>query len=315
MDIEAARSADENAGLRRQLTSARRQLGHTVAALERARHAPRLPPQTIPSHRKRRPRDKVRVILGDTHGAKIHWPSARVALADIKALDPDEVILLGDHVDCGGFLAQHHVMGYVAETLTSYEEDIAQANSFLDALQEVAPRAKIDYLEGNHERRVETWAVTETMRHPKDADMLRKAFAPEFLLHLAKRGITYYKVSGFYDGLPVPGFIKRGKNYFTHGFSTSKHAADVVLAAVSGNVTFGHIHRHLAILGRRINSGVIGAWCPGCLCEDQPLWQHGKPTDWTRGIAVELVAPSLSFLHVNVPIIGAESQLASMFKL
>jgi hypothetical protein len=30
------------------------------------------------------------------------------------AIDPDEIIMLGDHLDCGGFLAQNQVLGFVA---------------------------------------------------------------------------------------------------------------------------------------------------------------------------------------------------------
>jgi hypothetical protein len=54
-----------------------------------------------------------------------------------------------------------------------------------------APKARIDYIEGNHERRVETWCVTQSLRNSKDAEFLRRAFAPEFLLNLKERGIPY----------------------------------------------------------------------------------------------------------------------------
>jgi len=93
----------------------------------------------------------VRVIIPDTHGAKADKAALASLLSDIKAINPQEVILMGDHVDCGGHLALHHVMGYVAETAYSYEDDIAAANSFLDSLRLAAPSAKIEYLEGNHE--------------------------------------------------------------------------------------------------------------------------------------------------------------------
>jgi len=258
--------------------------------------------------------EKLRVIFGDTHGSMIDRKSANSFLADVKILNPDEIIMLGDHVDCGGFLAQHHVMGYVAQTDYSYEEDIKCANEFLDALQKVAPNASIDYIEGNHERRVETWCVTQTLRHAKDAEHLRRAFAPEYMLKLKERGINYYRQSEFYDDCRVPGMIKRGKCFFWHGVSTAKHAGSANLTQISGNVVFGHVHRIQAEVSRPVATGEIAAWCPGCLCNMQPLWQHTNPTSWTQGFAIQTVAKDGTFLHQNVQIIDHKSLLGSLME-
>jgi hypothetical protein len=118
--------------------------------------------------------------------------------------------MLGDHVDCGGFLAQHHTLGYVAQTDYCYEDDIAAANTFLDAIQRRA-RGR-DSLHRGQPRAPRGNLV----RHPnpaafsKDCEMLRRAFAPEFLLHLKARGIRYYRQSEHYHGLIVPGRIRLG---------------------------------------------------------------------------------------------------------
>ena len=265
----------------------------------------------------RRPKikgDVVRVCIPDTHGAKVDKKAIAAVLADIKALAPQEIILLGDHVDCGGFLAQHHPMGYVAETAYSYEEDIAAANAFLDALRKAAPSAKIEYLEGNHEDRVEGWCITQTLRHKKDAEFLRRAFAPEFLLKLKEREIPYYRRSAFHDGLSVPGVIKRGKCYYLHGFTTARHAVAATQIKTVGNVVSAHTHRAQSDSVRRISTGVVGSWNPGCLCELQPLWQHGNPTDWTLGYAVQLITHTETFLHLNVPVVEGNSLLTALFK-
>lgn len=182
------------------------QLDATVAALARARKVK--PVKFAPAPARKLAGDRLRVIIPDTHGAHADSDAIAALLADVKALHPDEIILLGDHVDCGGFLAQHLTLGYVAETSYSYEDDIAAANSFLNALQAAAPAASIDYLEGNHERRVETWCVTQTLRHNRDSEMLRRALAPEFLLDLSGRGIRYHRLSECHDDLNVPGVIK-----------------------------------------------------------------------------------------------------------
>lgn len=291
------------------------ELKHTRDTLERVK---KTKPVRVPAPRDPNPRmagDIVRVCIPDTHGAKINKPALAALLSDLKALDPHEIILLGDHVDCGGFLALHHVLGYVAETSYSYEEDVAHANAFLDAIQVAAPRAKIEYLEGNHERRVETWAVTQTLRHSRDSEGLRRLYAPEFRLNLAARGINYYRESEYYDGLPAPGIIKRGKCFFMHGISTAKDAVGATLAKIGGNIVFGHTHRADSKLIRMTGVGVIGGWNPGCMCELQPLWQHTRPTDWTTGYGVQLVSASGTFLHLNIPIVDGESNFSSLFTL
>lgn len=277
----------------------------TIARMHRARAAR----VKASKPRSRTRRDTVRVTFGDLHGCKLSPAAAAAMLGDIHELNPHEIIIGGDLVDCGGFLAQHHTLGYVAETDYSYEDDIATANGFLDNLAEAAPRARIEYLEGNHENRVERWIITETLRHVKDARYLKELTAPATLLHLQKRGIPYYARNEIHDDCRQPGFIRRGKCFFVHELSSSANAANDALRKVAGNVVFFHTHRADSAIGFRPGIGDIGAWNPGCLCEPRPMWQHTRPNDWTHGYAVQLVAPSGKFLHINVPIVQGESLL------
>lgn len=311
--LAAARSEHSTRELKRENTALRKQLSQTVAALSRASAVK--PIRYAAARRRTALRgDVVRLLIPDTHGARVNPAALAAVLADIKSIAPHEIILLGDHVDCGGFLAQHHTIGYVAEADYTYEEDLAHAAALLDSLAAAAPAARIDYIEGNHERRVEKWCVTETLSNRRDAEMLRKAFAPEFLLHLEQRDIRYYRQGEFYDGLPVPGVIRRGKCYYTHGFTTARQAAANAQVKTAGNIVFGHTHRAQSDITRRLGVGIVGAWNPGCLCELQPLWNHTSPTEWTHGYAVQLAAPSGEFLHLNVPIIDGKSLLTSLFK-
>jgi predicted phosphodiesterase len=275
----------------------------------RARHVPAARKLNPASTAKRQRGDILRVIIGDSHGAKANHAALEAMLADVKSLAPDEIILLGDHVDCGGFLAQHHTLGYVAETPYTYESDIAAANELLDRLQSLAPSAKIEYIEGNHERRVETWAVTQTLRHRQDSEFLRRAFSPEFLLQLAARGIPYYRQGEYYDDLPLPGTIRRGKCFFTHGSITSVNAARGMVLKLGGNIIFGHIHRDMRAVIRTVNSGSIVGQSFGCLCELQPLWQHTNPTDWVSGYGIQFISATGNFLSIPIPIVDGQSLL------
>ena len=292
---------ETNKAYQRQINDLEKELETVKVQLDRAQttRAVRLPKAKAPTRRSRG--DIVRVCIPDTHGAKVDKAALAAVMSDVKALAPHEVILLGDHVDCGGFLAQHHTMGYVAETTYSYEDDIDAANAMLNQLAEVAPGAKMEYLAGNHEDRIERWAVTETLRNSKDAEGLRRLYSPEFRLKLAERGIPYRRTSEFYDGLSVPGVIKRGKCYFFHGITTAKHAVAVTQSRIGGNCVSAHTHRAQSDITRTVGAGVIGSWNPGCLCYDagtEVLTDRGfvmfpelLPTDrvaefdpWTRSI-------------------------------
>lgn len=299
----------------KEIAALRLQLEHATAQIERMEKSKRAKIILATPQRKRDSGDTVRVIIPDTHGLKASAACLSALLSDIKAINPQEIIMTGDHVDCGGHLALHHVMGYVADTIYSYEDDLTAANAFLNSLRSVAPSAKIEYLEGNHERRVEAWCVTMTQRHGRDAEGLRRLYAPEYRLNLKERDITYFRNSVCYDGLQVPGIIKRGKCFFFHGFNISKHATSATVEKIAGNCVFGDTHRVQSDVVVKVGVGVIGAWNPGCLCERQPLWQHTNPTEWTHGYGLQLVTQDESFLHLNIPIIEGKSLFGALVKL
>lgn len=299
--------------LRAQLSAERRKstaLSTQLAAIQSARAPKPLAPAVTKFGA-----EFVRVIIPDSHGSQIDRAAASAFLADLKGLAPREIVMLGDHTEAGGFLAAHHVLGYLSQTEYTYAEDIAAANEFLNAIAKAAPEAGTHYIEGNHERRIETWAVTQSLRNSKDAEMLRRAFAPEYLLHLEQRGIRYYRQGEQYHGLRIQGTIRLGKCFFWHGVSTARHAAGVNVRQFSGNVVYGHTHRAQSDMVRPVATGEIGAWNPGCLCVRQPLWCHTRPTDWTHGYAVQIVSKSTgNFLHINVPIANGKSLLMPLMQ-
>lgn len=249
------------------------------------------------------------VAMPDTHGCFVDNPACLAALEDVKRLQPSIIVLLGDHVDCGGFLAEHQTLGYVAESDYSYQDDVNAANQFLDALAAAAPNAQIVYLEGNHEIRIERWIMTQRMRNKKDAEFLRNLVGPRTVLSLDKRNIRWVARGLKHDGIGVPGVIKIGKCYFTHGSYTGTSCARKHLERFGGNVVFGHVHSAHDYQTRTVSEERIGAWSPGCLCEQQPLYMHTNPSSWVHGYHLQIVQHDESFLPVNVPIIAGRSYL------
>lgn len=254
----------------------------------------------------------IRVIVPDSHGSYIDVDASRAFLDDLKMLDPQEIVMLGDHVDVGGLFSSHP-NNYVTDMDYSYEDDCAAANDFLDAIQARAPRARIDYLEGNHEAHCERW-IARTYKSPKDAKVALEDMAPWLKLRLKARGIRYHRCADFHDGLAVPGVIKRGKCYFTHGFKASKFATAAHLDAIGGCVVHGHTHRAQSHLRRNVQSGEIGAWCPGTLARLQPTYMHTSVTDWTHGYAIQAVDKDGSFMTILVPIVRGKSKMKLLLK-
>jgi hypothetical protein len=252
-----------------------------------------------------------RVIVPDSHGAHIDPQAASAFLGDLELLQPKEVVWIGDHLDCGGFLAAHHTLGYVHDTEYTFENDCEQANSFLDAVQARSQGAAHHYVEGNHEARLERWCLTQALRSGTEAGFLYKHFGPPNLLDLEKRGISYYKRGEFYHGVNTPGTIKLGACHFTHGFSAAKHAASAVASKFASNVVFGHTHRIDVIITRLVTGDLISA-SVGCLSRLQPLWRHTDPTGWAHGYGLQIVASSGNFLHITVPIVNGVSLLGPL---
>lgn len=258
--------------------------------------------------------DFVEVIASDIHGNK-HDPEAFAAfIADVQGLDPHRVFLGGDIMDCGGFLAEHHTLGYVAETEDSYESDLAATNDILNRIQGAAPRAQVHYLEGNHEWRVERWAVTQKLAHHRDVDMLRRTFCPEYRLGLAERGITYYRQGHMHNGCDVPGWVHLDKLHYVHKISNSVDAARAALSKTGGNVVFFDTHRAAFAPKMLPAVGLIAAWNPGCLCKRQPLWMNTNPTGWNHGYLVRFISHTGLFQMVNISIENGVSFGAAMFK-
>lgn len=248
---------------------------------------------------------KLRVVIPDSHGCYSEGWAIKQFLDELALVDPDEIVMLGDHVDVSG-IYNSHPPNYLGEMHYSYSDDLGAANAFLDSIQKRAPRASIIYLEGNHEAHVEREIVR---RHHAfvDASAECEVLAPAAKLRLADRGIKYFKISEFHHGLSTRGMIKLGKCYYTHGNKINTHATASHLAAVSACVVHGHTHRSAQASNRTVTSDAILGWCPGTLSTLAPMWRHNDFSSWTHGWALEAFEPSGRFVHVNVPLVKGMS--------
>lgn len=272
-----------------------------------------------PAPAKQRPvarADKVRVYCGDSHGMRMDRAAVGAFLSDMRTLDPDEIVLGGDMLECGGHLARHMPIGYVALCDYTYQEDVSATNWFLDELQKAAPHARIVAIEGNHEQRVERFCVDQAMSNQQDADFLLQVYGPERMLRLKERKIAYYRQAEVHgEGLPR-GWVDLGNMFVVHNpFGMSgggKNAANKAVGKTAGNVTYFHTHTWDQSPQVFPVIGLVAAFCPGCLCEMSPMWKHSDPSGWNQGYDIDFVAASGNFQRVHVPIWRGESLAVSM---
>jgi len=300
----------KNVELAAQLAAETRRREEAVEALEKSRAANRKKRPALPKAPKLKG-DVVEVTTGDWHGNKIDPAGFAAFLADLKMIQPDRLILGGDILDCGGVLAEHHTLGYVAESADSYEDDVATANGLLDQVQGCA--SEIHYLEGNHEWRVERWALGQKLSHAKDIELLRRTFAAEHVLGLADRAIRYYRSGETHGDSHVPGWVRFDDVWFVHRLSRSANSARAAVQSAAANVVYFDTHRADYLPVRKIGTGHIAAWNPGCLCRFQPLYCQTRPTEWTHGYLVRWISRTGKFLMINVPIIDGVSLGSSIF--
>jgi|3_EtaG_2_1085321.scaffolds.fasta_scaffold05646_3 hypothetical protein len=254
----------------------------------------------------------IRVVVPDTHGCYIDKPAFAAMIRDIEQFNVREVVMLGDHVSCDGFLAERHVLTYRAQATYTYQEDVNAGNVFLDKMQATCPKAKFWYICGNHERRVEEWCVKHAKRNAVDTLMLLRALDPVYLLHLKERGIEYLHT---HDDTHTKGntrnTLELGKCLFMHGYGHAKAAIANTLNDMARNVVVGHLHRRGSFT-RTTHDSEISAWCPGCLCEKRQFYVHARPPHHAHGYGLQIVKPSGEFLHINVPIIDGKSYLSAL---
>jgi len=257
--------------------------------------------------------ERKRITAADGHGMRQDKKAVSAFLADVKAHDPDEIILLGDWLDCEGWLAKHHVIGFVSNCDYTYQEDIRATNDFLDRLQTAAPNAVIRYFYGNHEDRVERAIVDMVLGNAADAAFLNQLWGIESVLRLKERGIESIRRDVIYsEGLPR-GWLKLGNMCFAHDAGgKGKNAARDVVAKAAMNVTFGHTHREDTATIVFPGVGICKAFNPGCLCQVQPIYMHSDPDSWSQGYAIDFIAKSGLFQRVQIPIWRGESLGAAM---
>lgn len=217
------------------------------------------------------------VILSDIHFPYENFDAIEQASKFMEQYQPKYIILLGDVVDCYSLSRFDHD----PKRILSLQKEFDLASAYLTDLRENFPRARIIYIEGNHEKRLQKYLNS----HP-EISSLRTLTIPE-LLGLDSIGVEY-----------LPNFYL-GDLYLTHGEIVRKYSGQSARGEMDKNDYSGvsaHTHRLSQVFKSTPHREL--QWCEcGCLCSLNPTYLETRP-DWQNGFVFGDFAHGKATLHL-----------------
>lgn len=219
------------------------------------------------------------VVVNDMHAPFHDSQAINASLKACRIVKPDEIIIAGDLVDFY-LLSKFDKNPARKHTL---QDELDEGMKILERYRRACPKAKITYLEGNHEARLQKYV----WRHPELYNI--RNLKMNSLMELDRLGIKYVPNNKYYK-------IKNGL-VVTHGDMVRKHSgytAKGFLENLGVSVLFGHTHRggthHKTDL-----SGSRTAYENFCLCDLNPEYVNNP--NWQQGFSVVTVTDKDFFVE------------------
>ncbi len=208
------------------------------------------------------------VFVPDLH-SPYHDPGAIDTLVEfIDYFEPENIIFMGDVFD----FYQLSRFDKQPARLLKLGDDIKSGKDVLKQICDAAPKAKKDFVEGNHERRLYRYLCN----HPELSGL--DVLLPENLLGFAELGINWHPEEEVFEHHGV---------VVTHGTRVSKwsgYSAKAELDKWGASGISAHTHR--ASQYNLSNHGGDYVWYEaGCLCDLRPEYMVGRP-NWQHAFAI-----------------------------
>ena len=211
-----------------------------------------------------------------------------VTLALAVDTQPDTIALLGDNMDLPDW-SDKFVRS--PEFYFTTQPAINELSWWLAQLRLACPRAKIYYIQGNHENRMELAIINHMAAayhlRPANEKIKLPVMSIQRLLNLDALDIEW--VGDYPDGEV---WLNDGVRC-VHGDKARAvpgGSARAILDASEVSVLFGHIHRAESLTRTRHTrngASIIKAVCPGCGCRlDGEVPGHTLSQNWSQGLAV-----------------------------
>ena len=165
----------------------------------------------------------------------------------------------------------------IADSILTRHEQIIRGNN---------PNARMVYLEGNHEYRIERYLNVR----PELEGMLEV----DKCLHLKEHRIDW--VRSWSRGE----LFQLGNCFFHHGLYCNDHHAKKMVQRFTKNILYGHCHdlQIYTSYGVPADNVLIGASL-GCLCKIPQRYLRGGPTRWMQAITIFQFEPATGHFTFN----------------
>ena len=232
-------------------------------------------------------RNELVVSLSDLHVPFQDVGAVNSAVAMVKALQPDRVVINGDVADFFSLSRFNKAL----ERMDSLQADIDEANRIRKRVRLAAPNAVLMENEGNHDSRIRTYVEVNA-----GALSSLRALEPASLFKYDELEIQWFPGCGF--RLRDDFIVKHGTLVRGEAGATAK--AEHMASGLSG--ISGHTHR---LATYRKSGYQPRQWVEqGCLCRLDPDYIVGAP-NWTQGCAVIELTPNTFVTH-EVPYVDGK---------
>jgi hypothetical protein len=232
--------------------------------------------------------------LGDIH-FPFHCERSLAASLDYGYQhDPTIILLAGDILDLPNLSTHPNI-----KPMDFLEQEFLMMAEFLETLRTHFPKARIVWMEGNHEQRVKHYL----MRKAPELFSLSNMDVPGFLCSYAgPHAMTNVE---WVDDCRV---VRTGKLAHLHGHEFRGGGgvmpARWLFLRTGENAICGHFHRTHEFSEPSLSRSQRGAWTTGCLCTETPDWM--RHTKWNHGFAWIDVEANGDFRVKNIRILDGK---------
>lgn len=229
------------------------------------------------------------LVIPDVHSYERSESAYELCMAAAEELaattNLTQIIQLGDLLECGSL--SRHGASSVRERIPTYEEEVEWAVcDFWGRLKNIAPKAKLVQLFGNHEDRLHKYILNNMNLTPgRMSESIYNSLTPTEIYQKMGIEVVPYGGENPRDGM----YEITPELYCIHGWSFAAQAAKVHLDKMFGNasIIFGHTHRIQSyVKGNHFKGGAIGAWSFGSIAKNNMPYHKGQPNDHANGFGI-----------------------------
>jgi len=221
------------------------------------------------------------IVISDLHIPFEDRRAVDLVLRFMKEFQPDNIFLNGDIMDC------YSLSTFIKHQDISFDDELKQIRKFFTKLRSISPKAKIIWIQGNHEYRFSKHLLerSRNLFSVEDVSLEKLTKTEEF-------GIEFIKSSN------SDAFYKYGDLLIGHFNRVSKHSGATARSLVTDkgvSLIQGHVHRVGTYIKRHANGEFLCGYEGGCLCKleqeyaNTPDWAHGTCVTYKKGNKVDVV--------------------------